>query len=106
MCVLLLLRLGLVIQDVQVPVANLEKVDMTRDDFCIDVECETTAAIVCDVFAGEINGYFHCGGYGVINEHEALQCLMPLLVCRRGRENQRRNSRCMVFFSGDRRGKL
>ena len=79
---------------------------MAGYDFRVKVECETLAAVVCDVFTGEIHGDLNRNGYRIVNEHEALQDFMTLLVGRGRRENEFCNKGGVVLFPGDGRRKV
>ena len=108
--VLLLPGVRLVIEDLQVSVANLQKIDVARDEIAFEVERESPVAVVGDVLLREIHGNFDCDGRGVVHEHEPLECFMAFLVCACRGEHERRKPRCVIFFprdwNRDRRGKF
>src|SRR5438132_3775264 len=87
-----------IVEDVDVSVANLEKIEMAGDDVAFEVEIESVLAVVFDVLIGEEYGYFHRNGNRVIDQHEALQGFMPLpVVWRCGQSESRESSRVVLF---------
>jgi len=42
-------RLGLVIEDLQIPIANLQKVDVAGDEVILEVQLESIVPVVGDV---------------------------------------------------------
>ena len=94
-----------VVEDVNVSVADLQEVDVTGDNVAIEVQVESAAAVVADVLVGEKHRYFHRHRHGIVDEHEPLQGLMPLLVVRRGGEYQSRKARGMILLTEDPRVK-
>jgi len=57
------------------------------------------AAVVADVLLGEEHRHFHRYRHGIVDEHEPLQGLVPLLVVGCRRQRQSREARRMVFLS-------
>lgn len=80
--VLLLFRLGLVIEDMQIAVTKLEKIDMSRDDVAIEGKLESPTAVVPEVTARQVNRNLDGDGYGIVDQHETLQRLVAFFVCR------------------------
>jgi hypothetical protein len=62
----------LVIEDVEVSVADLEKIDVSGDDLGVKWQGKTTASIVRKVLTRQVYGYFRGGGYRIVDQHEAL----------------------------------
>ncbi len=99
--VLLFSRLGLVIENLQIPIANLQEVDVSGNEVIIKFKRESPVAIISDVLAREVYRDFDCDGGGVVDEHESLERLMAFLVRRCGGKHECRKSRCIVFFPRD-----
>ena len=78
--VLFFFRLRLVVKNVDVPVSDLQKVNVTGDHVAIKVERESAVAIVSNVIAAEIDGDFYGDGDGIVHEHEVLERLVTLLI--------------------------
>ncbi len=106
MRVLFLSCVGFVIKDVEVAVADLQEVNVAGDDVAFEAEVEPLGAIVGDVLASEVNGYFNGDGDGVVDEHEALQGFVALFVRGGSGEREGRKPCCVVFFPGDGWGKV
>lgn len=98
--------LPFIVEDVDVSVANLEKIEMAGDDVAFEVEIESVLAVVFDVLIGEEYGYFHRNGNRVIDQHEALQGFMPLPVVWRCGQSESRESSRVVLFPLDRGMKI
>ena len=92
---------GFVIEDVEVAVANLQKIDMAGDDVAVEFEVESARAVICDVIAGKKHGDLDGDGDGIIDEHETLQRFVSFFVCRRSGERQPRKPGCVILFSLD-----
>ena len=101
--VLFFSRLRLVVQDMYVAVANLEEVDVPGYYLGVDAQVKGSRAVVRDILTGQVHRNFNGDRHGVVEEHEALQCLMPFLVVRRRGQRQRRQARRVIFFSRDAR---
>jgi len=63
---------GLVIEDVEVAVADLKKIDVASDGFAIEREIESAAPVVHEIVACEVDRDFDRNGHGIVDEHEAL----------------------------------
>ena len=63
---------GLVVEDVEVAVADLKKIDVAGDGVAIEREIESAATVVCEVVACEVDRDFDRNSHGIIDEHEAL----------------------------------
>ena len=102
--------LRLVVEDVEVAVADLKKIDVAGDGVAIKREIESAAPVVREIVACEVDRDFDCNGHGIVDEHEALQRLMTLLVRRRRGKHEISEPGRVIFFSRDRgmegRGKL
>src|SRR5437867_1917578 len=94
-------RFRFVVEDVDVSVSNLQKIDVAGDDVALEAEIESALAVVFDVLIGEEYRYFHRNGYRVIDQHEALQGFMSLLIVWRGGQSKGCESGCIVLFSLD-----
>lgn len=79
--------IGLVIEDLQIAIADLQEVDMAGDEIAFKVELESAIAVVGDVFLCEVDRYFDRDGRGVVHEHESLERFMALLVRDCSRKN-------------------
>src|SRR5712692_7985992 len=101
MSVLLFPRLGLVIEDLQIPIADLQKVDMASDDVIVEVKFEPAVPVVGDIRARKVHGDFDGNGGRVIEEHKALKRLMPFFVFGCRGQDKSRKPRCIVFFPHD-----
>jgi hypothetical protein len=101
--VLLFPRLGLVIEDLQIPIANLQKVDVAGDEVTLEVELESAVPVVGEVRARKVHRDFDGDGGRVIDQHEALKRFVALLVRGCGGEHQSRKPCRIVFFPRDRR---
>jgi hypothetical protein len=58
MSVLLFPGVGFVIEDVQIPIADLQKIDVARNDIIFEVERESTVTVVTDVLVREVTPEF------------------------------------------------
>ena len=101
MSVLLFPRLGLVIENLQITIADLQEVDVPGNEVIFEVERESAVAIISDVLAREVHRDFDCDGGGVVDEHEALERLMAFLVGNCSGKYESRKTRGIVFFSRD-----
>lgn len=106
MCVLFLPCLRLVIEDMDVAVANLEEVDVPGNHLGIDAQIEASRLVVRDIIPREKYRYLHRDCDRVVKEHEALQRLMAFPVVRGRGQRKRREARCVIFFSGDARSEV
>ena len=82
MRVFFFLCLRLVIEDMQIAVSNLEKIDMARDDVAVEEELESPTAVVRQVTAREVHRNLDGDSYGIVDQHESLQRLVAFFVCR------------------------
>ena len=96
----------LVVEDVDVTVADLQEIDMTGNAVALEIEIETALPVVTEILSGEEHRKFHCDGDRIIYQHEALQCLVSLLVVRCGWHSESCGARGMVLFACDRRTKF
>lgn len=71
---------------------------MAGDDVALEAEIESALAVVLDVLIGEEYRYFHRNGDRVIDQHEALQGFMSLLVVWRGGQGKGCESGRIVLF--------
>src|SRR5713101_7614003 len=99
--VLLFFGLGLVIEDLQIPIADLQKVDMAGDEVTLEVQLESAVPVVGDVRARKVHRDFDGDGGRVIEEHKALKRLMALFVRGCRGQDKSRKPRCIVFFPHD-----
>src|SRR5712692_10695840 len=67
--VLLFPSLGLVIEDLQIPIANLQKVDVASDEVIVEVKLEPAFPVVGDVLVREVHRDFDGDGGRVVDEH-------------------------------------
>lgn len=91
---------GLVVQNVEIAVTDLQEVNVAGDGCAIEADVEIVTAVVVNIAAGEIDRNFDCHCYGVIDEHEALQRFVPLPVIWCCWEHKRRHAGGVVFLSG------
>ena len=63
---------GLVVEDVEVAVADLKKIDVAGDGVAIEREIESAAPVVREIVACEVDRDFDRNGHGIVDEHEAL----------------------------------
>lgn len=73
-------RVGLVVEDMQEAVADLQKINMTSNEVSIEVEIEASRVKVHDVFSSEIDRNLDGHSHRIIHQHEVLQCLVALLI--------------------------
>src|SRR5438105_10328184 len=78
--VALLVGVGLVIKDMEESIANLEKIDVPRYDFGFEIAYESTAAVIFDIVAGEIDRNFDGDSDGIVDQHETLQSFVAFLI--------------------------
>ena len=63
---------GLVVEDVEVAVSDLKKIDVAGDVVAIERKIESTAPVVREIVACEVDRDFERNGHGIVDEHEAL----------------------------------
>ena len=80
--VLFLSCVWLVIKDVDIAVADLQELDVTRDNRTFEVDVKPALSVIGDVLAREKDGSLHGNCHGIIDQHEPLQCFVPFLVVR------------------------
>ncbi len=78
--VLFLSCIRLVIQDVDIAVADLQEVDVAGDHGAVEFKVKTPSAVVADVVPREMDRNFHRDRDRIVDEHETLQRLVTLLV--------------------------
>ena len=97
----LLPRLRLVVEDVEKAVADLQEVDVAGDAVAREVQGKACLAEVIKIIGCEVHGHFHRDRDGVVDEHEALQRFMPLLVRGRRGEDESGQLGGVIYFSYD-----
>lgn len=80
--VLFLSCIRLVVQDVDIAVADLQEVDVAGDHVAVEFKVKTPSAVVADVVLREIDRNFHRDRDRIVDEHETLQGLVAFLVAR------------------------
>lgn len=70
----------LIVEDMQPAISDLQEIDVPGHDLRIKVQIESVVAVIRQVRSREIDRYLDCDGYGVVDEHEALQRFMPFVV--------------------------
>lgn len=98
---LLFPRLGLVIEDLQIPIANLQKVDVAGDEVILEVQLESAVPVVGNVRARKVHRDFDGDSGSVVDEHEPLERLVALFVRGCAGEHEGRKPRRIVFFPHD-----
>ena len=73
-------RFRLVVEDVDVTVADLKEINMTGDNVALEIQIEAKSSVVGDILPSKKYWHFHCDGHGVIDKHEPLQSFVPLFV--------------------------
>ena len=110
MSVLLFPGIGLVIEDLQITVADLQEIDVAGDEVAFEVELEPAIAVISDVLLREVHRDFDGDSRGVVHEHEPLERFMALLVRDCSGEHERGKAGCIIFFTrngnGDCRGEF
>ena len=96
---LLFPRVGLVVEDVEVAVADLQEVDVTGDDIYVEIQVEASITEIPDVATGQINWNLHGHGHRIVDQQKTLERLVSLLVVRRGRQHELGQSRCVVLLA-------
>ena len=92
-----------VVENVDVTVANLQKIYVAGNDSALKVQIEPDAAVVEDVLLAEKDRHFHGYGHRIVNEHEALQCLVTFLIVECCRQDEGCHARGAIFLSSHRR---
>ena len=82
----------------KISIANLQKIDVARNEIIFKVERESTVAVVRDVLGREVHRNFHGDRSGIVDEHELLERLVPFLV-RDGAGNWERKTYGVVLKS-------
>jgi len=88
----LLPRIRVVVEDVDLPVTDLQEVDVARYDVALEVHVESAAAVVRNLVSPEIDRNFHCHRHGIVDQHEPLQGPVALPVIEHRRQHQGRDS--------------
>ncbi len=80
------------------PLRILQEVDVSGDNVSLEIQVESSHAVVAHVLAREKYRYLHRHRYGIVDEHEPLQGLVTLLLV--GCRGQRKTceARCKVFL--------
>ena len=81
-CVLFFSGFRLVVEDVEVAVADLQEVGVLGDKVALEVEIESAPSVVGDVVVCEENRYLDSYDDRIIDGHEVLKRLMLFFVGR------------------------
>ena len=79
-CVLFFSSLGFVVEDVQVPVTDLQEVNVAGDQIGVEVEIEAAPTEIPDIVASEVDRYFYRYGDRIVDKHEALKRFVPFFI--------------------------
>lgn len=92
---------GFVVEDMDVAVADLQEINMARDYGAVESQVESLHSVVLDIRFSQENGYLdsHCNG--IIDEHETLQCFVPLPVVERSRKGESGHASRVILFASD-----
>ncbi len=99
--VLLFPGVGFVIEDLQVPITDLQKVDVARNEIIFEVQRESTVTVVTDVLVREVYRNFHGDRSGIVDQHKLLERLVAFLVRDGAGKHERGKPRCVIFFPRD-----
>ena len=80
-------------------VADLEEINMASYNVALEIQIESSPAVIANLFLGDKHRHFHRHRHGIVDEHEPLQGPVAPLVIECRRQYQSREARRMVLLS-------
>jgi hypothetical protein len=89
-----------------VAVADLEEINMASYNVALEIQIESSPAVIANLFLGEKHRHFHRHRHGIVDQQEALQCFVTVLVVWRRWSCKSGGTGSVIFLPGHRRVKV